>query len=109
MVDRQTELLGHSDMSSWCSPVPELIRGAERVIKYGTYNREQLEPDYWYSPKGRCVLASDAAHPTSPHLGQGANQALEDCYHLDILLPAFNKDGGLSSEQLKEFLGRMRG
>lgn len=88
-------------MQSWCEPVPELIRGAERIIKYGTYDREQLEPDYWYSPKGHCVLIGDAAHPTSPHLGQGANQALEDCYHLDRLLPAFNKDDGLSSADLK--------
>lgn len=33
------------------------------------------------------MLAGDAAHPTSPHLGQGANQALEDCYHLSQALP----------------------
>ena len=46
IVDRQTELLDHFNMNAWCSPVPELIRGAERIIKYGTYDREQLEPEY---------------------------------------------------------------
>lgn len=71
----------------WCSPVPELIQQADRIIKYGLYDRPQLEPRQWSSMNGRCVLIGDAAHPTSPHLGQGANQALEDCYHLSQLLP----------------------
>lgn len=73
--------------TDWCQPVPELIRNADRIIKYGLYDRPELEPNQWYSKNGRCVLIGDAAHPTSPHLGQGANQALEDCYHLSQLLP----------------------
>lgn len=69
---QQEELL--ANFKSWASPVPELIKGAERIIKYGLYDRPELSPEQWYS--GRCVLIGDAAHPTSPHLGQGANQAL---------------------------------
>jgi salicylate hydroxylase len=76
------------EFKHWASPVPELIQSSERIIKYGLYDRPQLEPEQWYSPNlGRCLLIGDAAHPTSPHLGQGANQALEDCYHLGRLLP----------------------
>ncbi|KAG0648843.1 Aurachin C monooxygenase isomerase [Hyphodiscus hymeniophilus] len=100
LLQQRTQLL--DQFKAWCSPVPELIQGAERIVKYGLYDRPQLEPEYWYSPTGRVVLIGDAAHPTSPHLGQGANQALEDCYHLDRLLPEFDKDEALSSEKLIE-------
>lgn len=36
-------------------------------------------PDWWYR---RVVLLGDAAHATSPNLGQGAAQALEDAWQL---------------------------
>jgi salicylate hydroxylase len=86
MTSMRTQLL--EQFNDWASPVPELIQNSARIIKYGLYDRPQLEPEQWYSPnKGRCILIGDAAHPTSPHLGQGANQALEDCYHLARLLP----------------------
>lgn len=80
----------------WCSPVPELIGQAERIVKFGLYDRPQLESHQWYSKNGRCVLIGDAAHPTSPHLGQGANQALEDCYHLSQQLPDITVDQNTS-------------
>lgn len=51
-----------------------LVLSAERITKYGLYDRRERDPGDWYSE--RCVLVGDAAHPTSPHLGQGANQAL---------------------------------
>ncbi|KAJ7101410.1 FAD/NAD-P-binding domain-containing protein [Mycena belliarum] len=59
-----------------------LVRNAEKITKYGLYDRPELKS--WH--KGRVVLIGDAAHPTSPHLGQGANQAFEDAYHLVRLL-----------------------
>ncbi|KAK9796550.1 hypothetical protein AB5N19_03632 [Seiridium cardinale] len=65
--------------------VVQMVLCAERLLKFGLFDRRTLEAEEWYS--ARCVLVGDAAHPTSPHLGQGANQALEDCYHLSKSLP----------------------
>jgi len=36
--------------------------------------------------KGRLALLGDAAHAMLPHLGQGANQAIEDGVALSVLL-----------------------
>ncbi|KAH6653154.1 hypothetical protein BKA67DRAFT_568722 [Truncatella angustata] len=64
--------------------VIQMVQTAERLLRYGLFDRATLEVDEWNS--SRCVLVGDAAHPTSPHLGQGANQALEDCFHLSEAL-----------------------
>ncbi|KAJ7676503.1 hypothetical protein DFH06DRAFT_1466010 [Mycena polygramma] len=60
----------------------ELVRNAEKITKFGLYDRPELMS--WH--KGRVLLIGDAAHPTSPHLGQGANQAFEDVDKLVHLL-----------------------
>ena len=78
----------------------------EKVIKYGLYDREALDSENWVSIGGRCVLVGDAAHPTSPHLGQGANQALEDCWWLTELLPDVGERREMASEELRELFGR---
>ncbi|KAI1608140.1 monooxygenase FAD-binding protein [Exophiala viscosa] len=76
----------HANVSSWTDrATKELIQEATRLIKFGIFDREEMKSDQWHSR--RCVLVGDAAHPTSPHLGQGANQALEDCFHLSHSLP----------------------
>jgi 2-polyprenyl-6-methoxyphenol hydroxylase-like FAD-dependent oxidoreductase len=41
-------------------------------------------PPPWY--RGRVLLIGDAAHATTPHLGQGAAQAVEDAVVLAELL-----------------------
>lgn len=62
----------------------ELIGSVTHLVKYGLYDRPELKT--WH--KGRVLLIGDAAHPTSPHLGQGANQAFED---VDLLLELLEK------------------
>ncbi|KAK7744718.1 hypothetical protein SLS62_010075, partial [Diatrype stigma] len=69
-------------------------------LKFGLFDRQALDAAQWHS--ARCVLVGDAAHPTSPHLGQGANQALEDCYHLSEALPALTSPPDQDQDQDQE-------
>ena len=57
-------------------------------------------PDPWF--KGRAVLIGDAAHCTTPHLGQGAGMAIEDAIVLAEELSA----GGTVEDQLSRFMKR---
>lgn len=54
----------------------------------------------WY--RGRVLLIGDAAHATTPHLGQGAGMAIEDAVVLAEELTA----GGSPDEQLQRFMER---
>ncbi|KZT54767.1 FAD/NAD(P)-binding domain-containing protein [Calocera cornea HHB12733] len=81
-LEEAHEMVKGLQAASWENGPKQLIAGATGVTKYGLYERPIL--DIWH--KGRVVLLGDAAHPTSPHIGQGANQAMEDCYHLVRLL-----------------------
>eukprot|EP01112_Ceratiomyxa_fruticulosa_P010369 TRINITY_DN2742_c0_g1_i1.p1 TRINITY_DN2742_c0_g1~~TRINITY_DN2742_c0_g1_i1.p1 ORF type:complete len:390 (-),score=70.05 TRINITY_DN2742_c0_g1_i1:160-1329(-) len=75
-----------SHFTTWCEPVSTLLKNSDRIIKVGLYDRPALKS--WH--KSRVVLIGDAAHPTSPHLGQGANQAMEDCFYLTRYLVRSN-------------------
>ncbi|KAF7884798.1 hypothetical protein EAF00_010616 [Botryotinia globosa] len=103
LEDRRAELL--AQFGDWIEPIPELIKSAERLLRYGIFDRPGLKAEQWYD--GRCVLIGDAAHPTSPHLGQGANQAMEDCYHLQRLIPDAGNE--LSTEALTEIFAEFAG
>ncbi|KAK3359555.1 hypothetical protein B0T25DRAFT_102228 [Lasiosphaeria hispida] len=94
-------------LDGWDPTLHRMITSAQRVIKYGLFDRAHLQPHQWYTE--RCVLVGDAAHPTSPHLGQGANQALEDCYHLSIAMPVIDPksdDYGRALETLGKYLSK---
>ncbi|KAF5370787.1 hypothetical protein D9758_002108 [Tetrapyrgos nigripes] len=84
--------------SQWGMGAGELVRKAQKIIKYGLYDRPELKT--WY--KGRVVLLGDSAHPTSPHLGQGANQAFEDIYHLVRVLIKYNPEAASPSTETLE-------
>ncbi|EKG18343.1 Monooxygenase FAD-binding protein [Macrophomina phaseolina MS6] len=60
----------------------------EFLAQYGTMEKWALfdyhhDRKYW---RGRVCLLGDAAHATTPHLGAGAGQAMEDAYVLSNLL-----------------------
>ncbi|KAH9917931.1 FAD/NAD(P)-binding domain-containing protein [Epithele typhae] len=88
MGDEQKQAVKQGRFSQLPSGVGEAVRTADTLVKYGIYDRPALTS--WH--KGRVVLIGDAAHPTSPHLGQGANQACEDVYHLVRLLQKHHPD-----------------
>ncbi|EJU01988.1 FAD/NADP-binding domain-containing protein [Dacryopinax primogenitus] len=69
----------------WSGPPEEIFKHADRIVRFGMYQRPILP--VWH--KGRVVLCGDAAHPTAPYIGQGANQSLEDCYHMVRLLKKY--------------------
>jgi salicylate hydroxylase len=66
----------------WDSRVVDLLEKVESCFWWGLYDRRPLSS--WTS--GRLVLLGDAAHAMLPHLGQGANQAIEDGVALAVLL-----------------------
>ncbi|KAB1065115.1 FAD-dependent oxidoreductase [Salibacter halophilus] len=55
-------------------PIKELIRQSTDIFAYPIYDMPELE--MWYT--SNVCLVGDAAHATSPHIGQGASLALED-------------------------------
>jgi salicylate hydroxylase len=68
--------------AGWDPLVTQLIDQVKDPFWWGLFDRDPLER--WTS--GRLVLLGDAAHAMLPHLGQGANQAVEDGVALSALL-----------------------
>ncbi|KAA8882064.1 NAD(P)-binding protein [Nocardia colli] len=67
---------------TWDTPVRDVIATMENTFRWGIYDRAPLPT--WST--GRITLLGDAAHAVTPHLGQGANQAVEDAITLAVLL-----------------------
>jgi salicylate hydroxylase len=66
----------------FATPVTDLLRQVDSTFWWGLYDREPLTE--WTN--GRLALLGDAAHPMLPHLGQGANQSIEDAFALAAVL-----------------------
>lgn len=83
-----------ASFASWDPRVTYLLEKVETCFWWGLYDRKPLRT--WVN--GRLALLGDAAHPMLPHLGQGANQAIEDGTALAVMLQACAQDAALSPE-----------
>ena len=81
---RQTKADALALCRNWASPVPQIIEATpeEAILQNDILDRPPLK---WWGRS--CVtLLGDAAHATTPNLGQGACQALEDAVVLSHCL-----------------------
>jgi salicylate hydroxylase len=70
------------EFAGWDPRIESLLRQVQSTFRWALYDREPLPS--W--TKGRLTLLGDAAHPMLPHLGQGANQSIEDGMALATIL-----------------------
>jgi len=70
------------EFAGWDPMVEAIIGQVTATFRWGLYDREPLAT--W--TRGRLALLGDAAHPMLPHVGQGANQAIEDAVALATVL-----------------------
>src|SRR3954451_4644854 len=70
------------EFAGWDPRIGSLLSAVEHTFRWALYDREPLPT--W--SRGRLTLLGDAAHPMLPHLGQGANQSIEDGMALATIL-----------------------
>jgi salicylate hydroxylase len=75
------EVLRH-EFQGWDPRIGNVLQQVDKTFRWALYDREPLPT--W--TKGRLTLLGDAAHPMLPHLGQGANQSIEDGMALATIL-----------------------
>ncbi|TVL89840.1 FAD-dependent monooxygenase [Streptomyces sp. SAJ15] len=98
--DERAELLRL--FGGWHQPIPDILAAVEpqAVLRHDVRSMTTPLPAYH---RGRTALLGDAAHPMTPNLGQGGNQAVEDAvvlaHHLgdgaappSAALPAYTRD-----------------
>jgi 2-polyprenyl-6-methoxyphenol hydroxylase-like FAD-dependent oxidoreductase len=84
----------------WASPVPEIVAGTpeDAILQNDIIDRPPLQ---WWGREA-VTLLGDAAHPTTPNLGQGACQALEDAV---VLADCLGRTRPIE-QALREYEGR---
>ena len=70
------------EFEGWDPRIGQVLAQVDKTFRWALYDREPLST--WAN--GRLTLLGDAAHPMLPHLGQGANQSIEDGMALATIL-----------------------
>jgi salicylate hydroxylase len=92
------------EFTGWDPRIGSLLSQVEATFRWALYDREPLPT--W--TKGRLTLLGDAAHPMLPHLGQGANQSIEDGMALATILARANRATAPAALLAYEHLRRER-
>ena len=88
----------------WDARIGSVLRQVDTTFRWALYDREPLPT--WTS--GRLTLLGDAAHPMLPHLGQGANQSIEDGMALAVILAEADASSVPAALMVYERLRRVR-
>jgi salicylate hydroxylase len=75
--------------AGWDPRIHQLLKEVQLTFRWALYDREPLPT--W--TRQRLSLLGDAAHPMLPHLGQGANQSIEDGMALATILARADRAG----------------
>jgi salicylate hydroxylase len=93
-----------AEFEGWEPRIGRLLSHVKNTFRWALYDREPLP--VW--TKGRLTLLGDAAHPMLPHLGQGANQSIEDGMALATILARADRTKVSSALHAYERLRRER-
>src|SRR5215813_4498044 len=92
------------EFAGWDPRIELVLQQVQMTFRWALYDREPLPS--WTC--GRLTLLGDAAHPMLPHLGQGANQSIEDGMALATILARADRKNAPSALLAYERLRRER-
>jgi salicylate hydroxylase len=92
------------EFAGWDPRIEQLLQHVQTTFRWALYDREPLPT--W--TRGRLSLLGDAAHPMLPHLGQGANQSIEDGMALATILERADRATATAALLAYEHLRRER-
>src|SRR5450759_1904817 len=90
--------------AGWDPRIHQLLNEVQITFRWALYDREPLP--VW--TRQRLSLLGDAAHPMLPHLGQGANQSIEDGMALATILARADRETAPAALLAYERLRRER-
>jgi salicylate hydroxylase len=93
-----------AEFAGWDPRIHQLLKEVQTTFRWALYDREPLP--VW--TRGRLSLLGDAAHPMLPHLGQGANQSIEDGMALATILARADRTTAPAALLAYEHLRRER-